>query len=1115
MNQKKTTMEEEVEIESQSESEREHKKYCEICYSTPSENFLQTDLNQFFKLIYCQKCSTSAHLVCYGIGTEIEDITDSNNNSFTSFLCDRCKHTPSHSDLSCYVCGLGEGCLRQTIDNKWMHPVCGLASHNVRYEDVISMTIDLSSFRKESQKLKSIRKCDICKTKVETVKCINKDSNKYCHLHCALRAALLSSQKKLWEVSFAVQPNQKFSATSYLDEQGLLANIEDLALDLKEILLNFKDIEEESIVRTLKHKKGPRGKAKTRKRVDREDPCVSGFLNEILEETKMNVLDLLKNVLGDELNTSRDFIEDSIRHMGGEILLNYIDNGESTKKISGSKGLREVIKNDLLQHSEMDDETIRHILNHLCKELYDQDGDQNIEHKCFPLINSASLPDILVLANLLKHRIDVVLNGFCSIDDIQDLINCVKKLPFPLGNLMKNINERVYSSVAADLLLQDILAKCQPISLCSASKNKKLNEEAIKKNTELFSLVEQLELLYTTKEYTKIHTPGYQQLTKLKEQLLFLQELQQEMYNFNESLHALGGNTTPNKPLEPFVKKLSPSLVKELYNKATDLGLDNHMEEIKALQGQAKVRTPRSSTAKKSYNTRNNSTNKEPENNNDVVITTPKKDPSKIIEIKSEPRYSHRRSVTKPSVVKFSSAKSTGSKSCRKSPLKLSIGKKGPGRPPKEETILHEIEQDYEERLRAINEKISLDVIEENLASYKEQGEDHPEIKIFEEALEKTFDWKRRYEQAVEENNGELTQIIEEIDLLEIKLPEMEEAVEYQKRYWIWKNKAINMGRKIKKRRTNIYEINDEVELEDLEDIIREGEEDIKKMESTDENFEDLKEKLDKVIFIQASLKKTMTWKLADLLEIEKELKGINVRFDEVLILKDTIEAVRKNEGLDKVQMEIEEKPSTRKFSIESTESVKISKFNLSPSSPSAKQTPTLSVQILGSSKKSTTNKDKTIEKDHDDVLEEEEEDVVETWKKEVKSVLGRNPEETIYKLLEKTGGEEDYDINELKNELEDFKRLCSRLLNAYWSGLQDEPGLEKENKQLQAMIQWVSWVIQALSMKQQIEEDKDPLSYGEIKLAAEKMAEIELREDVGLCKLVKEWNDKAYNVKR
>lgn len=261
------------------------------------------------------------------------------------------------------MCGLGEGCLRQTIDNKWMHPVCGLASHNVRYEDVISMAIDLSSFRKESQKLKSIRKCDICKTKVETVKCINKDASKYCHLHCALRAALLSSQKKSWEISFAVQPNPKFSSTSYFDEAGLLANIEDMALELKEILMNYKDIEEESIVRTLKHKKGPRGKAKT-KRVDREDPCVSGFLNEILEETKMNAMEFFQN---DELNSSKDVIEDCIRHMGGEILLNFIDRGESLKKLSTtSKALRDALKHDL-HKPEMNDEMIRDILSSLCK----------------------------------------------------------------------------------------------------------------------------------------------------------------------------------------------------------------------------------------------------------------------------------------------------------------------------------------------------------------------------------------------------------------------------------------------------------------------------------------------------------------------------------------------------------------------------------------------------------------------------------------------------------------------------------------------------------------------------------------------------------------------------
>ena len=589
------------------------------------------------------------------------------------------------------------------------------------------------------------------------------------------------------------------------------------------------------------------------------------------------------------------------------------------------------------------------------------------------------------------------------------------------------------------------------------------------------------------------------------------------MLNFNKNTE------TPTKqPLEPFVRKLSPSLVKELYTKATDLGLDNHMEEIKALQAQSRTRTP-SSSAQKVYNTRRNSSNKKEKSveieDIPVTFTPPKTSSKKIIEIKSEPRNSHRRNA-KDSIIKLSSAKSTGSKSARKGPLKFSISKKGPGRPPKEENILNEIEKDYEERLRSIQEKIGLDVIEENLASYREQGEEHPEIKIFEEALEKTFDWKRRYEQALEENNGELKEIVEEIDLLEIKLPEMEEAIDYQRKYWIWKSKLSTMGRKLRKRRVNIFEMTDDVvEFEDFEELLREGEEDIKKFEtSSDEDFEELKEKLDKVIFIQAGLKKmgSSSWKLNDLLDIEKELKGINVRFDELLLLKD---ALKKNDvTIPEKTMEIEDEkkaPVSGKSSLKSKASeIKVSKF--SPSS-SAKKTPK-SVQFLDSEKKSTK---KTIEIEDDeaenlkDSPATEEEDVVETWKKEVKSVLGRNPEETIYKLLEKTGENEDYDINQLKNELEDFKRLCSRLLNAYWNGLRDEADLEKENKQLQDMIQWITWVVQALSMKQQVEEDKDPLSYGEIKLAAEKMGEIGLRDDVGLCKVVKEWFNAADNLKR
>ena len=81
---------------------------------------------------------------------------------------------------------------------------------------------------------------------------------------------------------------------------------------------------------------------------------------------------------------------------------------------------------------------------------------------------------------------------------------------------------------------------------------------------------------------------------------------------------------------------------------------------------------------------------------------------------------------------------------------------------------------------------------------------------------------------------------------------------------------------------------------------------------------------------------------------------------------------------------------------------------------------------------------------------------------------------------------------------------------NVYINELKGEVDLKDDYTQLQNMIQRITWVIQAVSMKQQIEEDHEPLSYGELKLAVERMKEVGLREDIGLCKHVKLWHSKA-----
>lgn len=108
---------------------------------------------------------------------------------------------------------------------------------------------------------------------------------------------------------------------SKIDENTIKANIEEIALTTKEMLGDQANYGGSEIIKSLKVKKGPRSRGKIRRRVDREDPCVSGFLNEILEEAKVKGSDHLKEFLKDETGD----LEEGFRHIGGEITLVYHD----------------------------------------------------------------------------------------------------------------------------------------------------------------------------------------------------------------------------------------------------------------------------------------------------------------------------------------------------------------------------------------------------------------------------------------------------------------------------------------------------------------------------------------------------------------------------------------------------------------------------------------------------------------------------------------------------------------------------------------------------------------------------------------------------------------------
>lgn len=82
------------------------KDYCEVCYSSVSDKFLQAGLERIFRLMYCKGCNTSAHLVCYGLSTFTEEMKAHNDEVITYFTCDRCreKNVKNELVLFCHIC---------------------------------------------------------------------------------------------------------------------------------------------------------------------------------------------------------------------------------------------------------------------------------------------------------------------------------------------------------------------------------------------------------------------------------------------------------------------------------------------------------------------------------------------------------------------------------------------------------------------------------------------------------------------------------------------------------------------------------------------------------------------------------------------------------------------------------------------------------------------------------------------------------------------------------------------------------------------------------------------------------------------------------------------------
>ena len=216
------------------------------------------------------------------------------------------------------------------------------------------------------------------------------------------------------------------------------------------------------------------------------------------------------------------------------------------------------------------------------------------------------------------------------------------------------------------------------------------------------------------------------------------------------------------------------------------------------------------------------------------------------------------------------------------------------GRPFKAEKMVQEIEEEFQQKIKSLAKKVRLEEATGVLGSSKTLTIDGKarDSKWIEEQMSRVYDWKKKYQEFVDNDKKQsgLSELVEELDDLAIKVPEMSKAIELNKTWKLWKNKAGGMNRKIKKRVEDIFDDNEDmVDIEELEKIVNEATH-LRYIDSKDENLELLKAKLTIIKAIQEKFYSSgQMATLSQLKEAERKLKIQNIRIPELNILKQKV----------------------------------------------------------------------------------------------------------------------------------------------------------------------------------------------------------------------------------